>query len=227
MKKHNKNFLVIGIGRFGSKVATTLADLGNDVLAIDTNEEVISQIARYVPNAVIADATKKDVLKELIGKNGVDCAVVAIGNNLTASILSIVNLKSLGVENITVRADETEHVELFEMVGATDVIIPEEASAASLANQITSNAIVDYYNIEGDYGMYKLEIGEKFKPKSLIDSNIRNAYEMNIIGIIPNGGDFFMPKGTDLLRPGDTVVVVGSKDKIDKFASYISAFNDK
>jgi trk system potassium uptake protein TrkA len=223
MKKYNKNFLVIGIGRFGSKVAVTLADLGYDVLAIDIDEDAIQSIARYVPNCVIADATKKDVLKELIGKNGIDVAVVAIGNNLQASILSIVNLKNLGIENITVRADESDHKELFEMVGATDVIIPEEASAVSLANQITSNAIVDYYNISGEYGMYKLEIGEKFKPKSIIDLNLRQQFEINVIGIIPQGGEIFMPKGQDILRPGDTVVVVGSKDNIDKFASFIFA----
>lgn len=223
MKKNNTNFLVIGIGRFGSKVAVTLSDLGHDVLAIDIDEDAIQSIAKYVPNCMIADATKMDVLRELIGKNGIDVAVVAIGNNLQASILSIVNLKNLGIKNITVRADESDHKELFELVGATDVIIPEEASAVSLANQITSNAIVDYYNISGDYGMYKLEIGDKFKPKSLIDLNIRNSFEINVIGIIPAGGEFFMPKGQDLLRPGDTVVVVGAKQNIDKFSSFIYA----
>ena len=223
MKKNNTNFLVIGIGRFGSKVAVTLSDLGHDVLAIDIDEDAIQSIAKYVPNCMIADATKMDVLRELIGKNGIDVAVVAIGNNLQASILSIVNLKNLGIKNITVRADESDHKELFELVGATDVIIPEEASAVSLANQITSNAIVDYYNISGDYGMYKLEIGDKFKPKSLIDLNIRNSFEINVIGIIPAGGEFFMPMGKDLLRPGDTVVVVGAKQNIDKFSSFIYA----
>ena len=90
------------------------------------------------------------------------------------------------------------------MVGATDVIIPEEASAVSLANQITSNAIVDYYNISGEYGMYKLEIGEKFQPKSIVDLNLRQQFEINVIGIIPQGGEIFMPKGQDVLRPGDT-----------------------
>ena len=223
MKKKNKNFLVIGAGRFGSKVATTLYEQGYDVLVVDVQEEAIQTISRYVPNSVIADASKKDVLNELIGKSGVDAAVIAIGNNLQASILSVVNLKNLEVKSITVRVDEEDHKEMFEMLGATDVIIPEEASAISLANQITSDAIVDYYNISNDYGMYKLEVGGKFKPKSLIDLNIRNVYEINVIGIIPDGGEFFMPKGSDLIRPTDTLVVVGSKNNIEKFSSFIQS----
>ena len=221
-KKKNKNYLVIGLGRFGSKVATTLADMGYEVLVIDKNEESVQGVSRKIPRCVIADATKKNVLQEFIGKDGVDVAVVAIGNNLQASILSIVNLKNLGVKKIAVRADSFDYKELFEMVGATDVIIPEESSAISLANQITSDTIVDYYKVSGSYGMYKLEVGEKFKAKSLIDLNLRNAFDINIVGIIKENGEFFIPRGSDLLTPGDTVVVVGIKEKIDKFATFVN-----
>ena len=220
-KKKNKNYLVIGLGRFGARVALTLAEMGFEVLAIDINEESVQSVSKAIPHCVIADATKKNVLQEFIGKNGVDVAVVAIGNNLQASILSIVNLKNLGIKKIAVRADVTDHKELFEMVGATDVIIPEESSAISLANQITSDTIVDYYNVSGEYGMYKIEVGAKFKAKSLIDLNLRNAFDINIVGIIKDNGEFFIPRGSDLLTPGDTVVVVGVSDKINKFSNFV------
>ena len=99
-----KSFVVIGLGRFGANVAKTLAAMKCDVLAIDVNEDAVSEVAKTVQHSVIADATKISVLERLGAKN-IDHAVVAIGNNLEASILTVVNLKNLGVKQITVRAD--------------------------------------------------------------------------------------------------------------------------
>ena len=123
-----KTFVVIGLGRFGFNVAKTLAEMNSDVLAIDVNEESVRNISKYVEHCVITDGTKFDALNEL-GVGQIDHAVVAIGNNLQASVLTVVNLKKLNVRLITVRADDVSQKELFYMLGATEVIIPEEASA--------------------------------------------------------------------------------------------------
>ena len=144
-----KSFIIIGLGRFGSNVAKTLVDMNCDVLAVDINEESVTAISHYVHHCVIADASKESVLKEL-GVGSIDHAVVAIGNNLQATILTLVNLKKLGVPRITVRADEEGHKEVYKLLGASEVIIPEEASAISLANQITSDPILDYYKVSRD-----------------------------------------------------------------------------
>jgi len=215
-----KTFVVIGLGRFGSNVAKTLAAMKCEVLAIDIKEESVKGISKKVPHCVIADATKYEVLSEL-GVGTIDHAVVAIGNNLQASILTIVNLKKLNVRLITVRADEETHKELYEMIGATEVIIPEEASAISLANQINSDSILDYYVVADDYVMVKIVVGKKFVPKSLIEMDIRNNFDVNIVGIIKNDV-FAIPHGTDKINPKDIVVVAGKKPNVRKFDSFLN-----
>lgn len=216
-----KSFIVIGLGRFGKNVAKSLAHMNVEILAIDINEESVAAIAKDVPHCVIADSTKLSVL-ESVGAKSFDHAVVAIGNNLQASILTVVNLKSLGIKNITVRADEEGHKEVFKLLGATDVLIPEEESAISLANQIISDSILDYYPVADDYAMVKVEVGANFVPKTLIELDIRNNFDVNIVGIIKEDNKFSIPRGTDKLSPYDIVVVVGKKDNIQKFDSILN-----
>lgn len=215
-----KNFLVIGLGRFGSNVAKSLAEMNCDVLAIDVDEDCVRNISKKVPHCVIADATKMDVLVEL-GVNSIDHAVIAIGNNLEASILTIVNLKRLGIKNITVRCDDGSHKELFNLVGATEVLIPEEASAISLANQINSDSIMDYHVVANDYVMVKIVVGKTFKPKTLIEMDIRNNFDVNIVGIIRDN-EFFIPRGTDKIMPLDIVVAAGKNNLIRKFDLFLN-----
>lgn len=216
-----KSFIVIGLGRFGSSVARALEAMNCDVLAVDIKEDSVSRIAMEVPHCLIADSTKLNVLKEL-GAGSIDHAVVCIGNNLQASILTIMNLRKLGVKRITVRADEEDHKEVYKMLGATEVIIPEEASAISLANQIISDTILDYYVVSEDYAIVKTSVGKEFAQKTLIELDIRNRFDVNIVGIIKNDGVFYIPRGTDALNPGDIVVVVGKKPKIRKFDSFLN-----
>lgn len=215
-----KSFVVIGLGRFGASVARALKSLHCDILAMDRNEECVKDIARDVEHCIIADSTKIDTLKD-IGVASIDHAVVAIGNNLEASILTTMNLKSLGVKNITVRSDFINYREMFYKLGATDVIIPEEASAVSLANQIASDAILDYYQVDLNYAIVKIAVGEKFESKTLIDLDLRNNFDVNIVGIIHNN-EFYIPRGTDKLESNDVVVLVGTKQKIRKVDAFIN-----
>lgn len=215
-----KTFIIIGLGRFGAGIAKMLAKMNCDVLAVDINEDSVAEVAPFVPHCVVADATKASTLKEL-GASQIDHAVVAIGNNLQASILTVLNLKNLGVPKITVRADEVGHKEVYRMLGATDVIIPEEASAISLANQIVSDSILDYYQLSDDYSMTKISVGDTFEPKSIIDMNVRILFDVNIVGIIKND-KFAIPKATDKIAPGDVLVVVGTKANYQRFDDYLN-----
>ncbi|MDE6241061.1 MAG: TrkA family potassium uptake protein [Anaeroplasmataceae bacterium] len=215
-----KSFIVIGLGRFGSFVAKSLANLNCDILAMDISEDCVTEIARDIEHCVIADSTKISTLKEL-GVASIDHAVVAIGNNLEASILTTMNLKALGVKNITVRSDSEGYREIYERLGATEVIIPEEASATSLANQIASDAILDYYAIDKDYAIVQIQVGPKFPSQTLIDLNLRNKFDVNIVGII-HEDKFYIPRGTDYLVPSDIMVLVGTKQKIRKVDAFIN-----
>lgn len=215
-----KSFIIIGLGRFGANIAKVLADHNCDFIAVDINEESVRNVSKYVNNCVIADGTSLNVLTEL-GAQKIDHAVVCIGNNLQASILTVINLKKLNVKKITVRADEPSHEEVFRALGADEVIIPEEDSAKSLGNQIMSDSILDYYGVSDDYAMMKVQIGDNVEPKTLIELDLRNNYNINIVGIIRNN-KFFIPKGSDKLKPKDVTVVVGKEDKVFKFDN---AFN--
>jgi trk system potassium uptake protein TrkA len=215
-----KTFVVIGLGRFGFNVAKTLAEMDSDVLAVDVNEESVRNISKYVEHCVITDGTKFDALNEL-GVGQIDHAVVAIGNNLQASVLTLVNLKKLNVRTITVRADDFSQKELFYMLGATEVIVPEEASAVSLANQIMSDSILDYYEISKDFVMVKISVGKNFERKTIMEINIRNVFEVNIVGIIKDR-ELYIPHGTDVIEPNDIMVVSGNKNNINKFDEFLN-----
>lgn len=215
-----KSFIVIGLGRFGASVARTLANLNCDILGVDISEDCVSEVASDVDHCVIADSTKIATLKEL-GAASIDHAVVAIGNNLEASILTTMNLKALGVKNITVRSDSKSYIEMYERLGATEVIIPEEESANSLANQIASDAILDYYQVDKNYVIVQIKVGKNFPSQSLIDLNLRNKFDVNIVGII-HEDKFYIPRGIDFLMPEDIVVLVGTKQKIRKVDSFIN-----
>lgn len=215
-----KNFVVIGLGRFGSNVAKALADMDCEVLAIDTNSDAVTDISKKVSHCVIADATKIDVLKEL-GVDSLDHAVVAIGNNLEASILTVANLKKLGVKSITVRVDTEGHKELFKLLGADEIVLPEEAAGFELANQIYSDSILEYHVVADDYVMVKIAVGANFASKSLIEMDIRNNFEVNIVGIVRDDA-FFIPHGTDVIQAKDVVVVAGKKAMVRKFTNFLN-----
>lgn len=220
-----KTFMIIGLGRFGSCIAKELVQNKCDIIAIDKDEKSVRDISKYVNNCVIADSTSLNVLTDLDASK-VDHAVIAIGNNLQASILSIINLKKLGVKKITVRADDLTYKEVFEALGATDVIVPEESSAISLANQIMSDSVLDYYGVSADYAMVKVIVGKQFVPKNLIELNLRALFDVNIVGIIREG-KFFIPKGTDTINPDDVVVVVGTGSKINKLDDFFNKVEPK
>ncbi|KAI4453877.1 aminotransferase class iii [Holotrichia oblita] len=168
-----KTFVVIGLGRFGLAIVKTLSELKCDVLAIDVSEERVSKASAFINHCVICDSTKKESLKELAIGN-VDYAIVAIGNNLQATVLTTINLSDLGVKNITVRADDEEHIKIMEKLGATHVMIPEVASAKSLANQLVHNSFLDYYNIDSEHGIVQIKIPERFRARTLAELDARN-----------------------------------------------------
>lgn len=215
-----KSFIVIGLGRFGAAVARALSNLNCDILGMDISEDCVTDISRDIEHVIIADSTKLSTLKE-IGAASIDHAVVAIGNNLESSILTTMNLKTLGVKNITVRSDSKDYTEIYKRLGATEVIVPEEASANSLANQIASDAILDYYSVDSNYAIVKIAVGPKFQARTLIDLDLRNNFDVNIVGIIHNN-EFYIPRGTDYLEASDIVVLVGTKQKIRKVDSFIN-----
>jgi trk system potassium uptake protein TrkA len=215
-----KNILVIGLGRFGLAVAKSLTQMNNNIFAVDISEEQVEKASAFTKLCAVCDASKMDVLEEIGAKN-FQTAIVSVGN-LESTFLTIANLSELGIENIIVRLENNEYENICRRLGATDIIIPEVAAARSLAHEVIGDSILDYYEITDEYGIVQIGISSKFESASLIDLDIRNKFDVNIVGIIRDK-DFFIPKGIDLIEPNDVVLVVGKASKISKFEKTINS----
>ncbi len=215
-----KSFVVIGLGQFGTGIVKELVALRSDCLAIDKNEKAVEGISHLVPNCAICDSTKIEALKEL-DVESINHAIVAIGENIEETILTVINLKELGVKQITVRINSQTFADVMKKIGATEIIIPEEASAKSLAHQIISDSILDYLKVNEEYSLAKIVVGGDFKETSLRDLNTIKRFDINILGI-NRGDDFIQPKADDTILPGDILTVFGPDKKINKFDTFLN-----
>lgn len=210
-----KSFIVIGLGRFGMSVIKTLNSLTSSVIGVDIDESRVLLASQEIEKCYVCDCTKKSTLEELGVKN-VDHAIVSIGNNLQATILTTINLKELGVKKITVRIDDSQYENVMERLGADEIIIPEESAGSMFARQIMSDTILDFYSIDKDFAVVQMSVKSSFKEVTLEDLNARNEFDINIVGITRDG-KFFLPKGNDKIQPNDVVMVVGKITKINRF----------
>ena len=221
----HKSFAVIGLGQFGRSVVKELVDNGMDVIAIDSNDEVTSEVARELPTTFTADSTDEKALREL-GVGDVDAAIVAFGDNQEASVLTTVILRELGVKNIFVRVDDDYYVPIMKKLGATEVITPQKAAGAALANRIGNEDYQDYYKLDARYSIVSIVINPGFFPVTLKDMNPKNVYGVNIV-LIKRGNKSFVPGGNDSLLPDDNVYVVGTSKEISAFREAINGKKKK
>ena len=147
-----KSYMVIGLGRFGSEVARRLCQLGCEVLAVDTNSDLVQAISNDVTHAAVADGRDKSVLRAL-GASEFDCGIVAIGDSLADSVLATMNLKELGVPKVVCKAHDETHRQVLKKLGADQIVIPEQEQAYRLARSLSSQNVLDYIELSEDYGI--------------------------------------------------------------------------
>lgn len=223
-----KQYAVIGLGRFGSSVARTLAEKGQQVLAIDSREDVVQDLAEYVTNAVCIDATDEKALKN-VGIQSVDVAIVAIGKSLEASVLVTLALKEMGVAKIIARAVSENQGKVLEKLGVSAVVFPERDMGEKLANKLISPEVVEEINLSPEYSLFEITTPHEFIGKSLRDLEVRAKHSINIVAIKrkvkthgrkPAGKAFeiliIMPKGDDILQEADTLLVFAAYASIEK-----------
>jgi trk system potassium uptake protein TrkA len=212
----NRNdFVVFGLGKFGRSVAETLAENGREVLAIDINEEVIQDVADSVTHAVQADVTDGDALKAL-GIGNFAVAVIAISNNLQASIMSTILAKELGVPYILAKAQNDIHKRVLEKVGADKVIFPEREIGVRIANNLISENFADYIELSEDYSIVEVAVIDDWVGKSLKELNMRVNYGINVMAI-RKGEKISITPGPDLiLQSSDVLVVIGGNSDLRK-----------
>ena len=209
-----KSYVVVGLGRFGSEVARQLHTLGCEVLAMDISAELVQEISSQVTHAVVADGRDKSVLKAL-GVRELDCAVIAIGDDLAASVLSTMNMKELGVSHIVCKAHDETHRRVLEKLGADRVVIPEQENAARLARSLSSPNVLDYIELSDDYGIVEVPVPAAWQDKSLKELNIRAKVGVNILAIRREGKMNVSPNADFTFRSGDIVVVLGDSAALE------------
>ncbi|WP_099157931.1 potassium channel family protein [Virgibacillus ndiopensis] len=220
-----REFAVIGLGRFGGSICRELSMEGMEVLAIDNDEDKINEFKNIASHAVIADSTDEATLKELGIKN-IDHVIVAIGDNIQASILTTVVLTDLGIEKITVKAQNDYHEKILNKIGANQVVHPERDMGKRIAHNIISNNILDYLELSDDHSIVEVKVGEKMIGKTLIELDIRANYGCNVVAIKRGKEINVSPSAEDALREDDILIVIGSDKDISRFEKHLVVEND-
>ncbi|MBP3634077.1 MAG: TrkA family potassium uptake protein [Oscillospiraceae bacterium] len=208
-----KTFLVAGLGRFGSAVALKLRELGNEVMVIDDDAEIVQRIADRVTYAVVGDARDEAVLESL-GVKDIDCAVVAIGDDLAAGILITLNLKSLGVPQVICKARNEQQKRALEKIGADRVLIPEREMGIKLAQNLTSTSVLDYIELSSQCGIAEIKTPEPWVGKNLRDINVRVEYGVNVIALRKNEQIQVSISPDYALQAEDVLVIIGSNEEL-------------
>ena len=210
-----KSYVVVGLGRFGSGVARELCRLGCEVLAMDVSDDLVSQLANDVTHAVVGDGQDKEVLRAL-GAGEFDCAIVAIGDDLAASVLATMNLKELGVPKIICKAHDETHRRVLEKLGADQVLIPEQEQAYRLARSLSSPNVLDYIELSDEYGIIEVPAPVLWSGKTLRELNVRAKLGVSILAIRRNDSFTVSPDADFAIAHGDVMVVLGDSKALKK-----------
>lgn len=210
-----KSYVVVGLGMFGSAVARSLSELGCEVLAMDVRSELVQDISNAVTHAVVGDAQDQEILRTL-GVRDFDCAIIAIGDDLAASILATMNMQELGVPYIVCKAHDDQHRRVLEKMGASRVVIPEQENARRLARSLSTPNLLDYIELSSDYGIVEAPVPAKWCGKSLKELDVRAKYGLNIIAIERDGKVNASLTADYRFGPGDIIVVLGDAKTIEK-----------
>jgi trk system potassium uptake protein TrkA len=212
---HAANVAVIGLGRFGSSLALELVKGGHQVLGIDNDDKIVQSLAGELTHVVTANTTDEDTLKEL-GLADLDCAVVAIGADLEASILTTSLLLQIGVKQLWVKANSTAHGRILEQIGAHHVIFPEYEMGRRVAHMVTGESL-DYVQIDEDFVMVKSVCPPSFDGKNLAELKIRSNYKVTVVAVNHGNGVYDPAFPETVLKAGDHLVVAGGKKALDEF----------
>jgi trk system potassium uptake protein TrkA len=209
-------YVVIGLGRFGSSLSKELIKLGYEVLGIDKDEEAVDEMSHALTHTVVADSTDEEVLKSL-GVRNFDCAVVAIGDDIQASILTAIVLKDLGVKTVVAKALSDLHGKVLQKLGVDRIIYPERDMGIRVAHQLVSPNLLDYIELSKDYRIAELSVPKCLSGLSIKDIDPRAKYGCSVVAINKKDGVIIAPSATDIVDEKDVMVIIGTNTQIEKF----------
>lgn len=211
-----KEFAVIGLGRFGGSICRALAEQDMEVLALDNNEDRVNEYAMIASHAVVGDSTDENVLKSL-GIRNFDHVIVAIGDDVKASILTTLILIELGVTNITVKAQDDYHEKVLRKIGANHVVHPERDMGRRIAHKIVSNNVLDYLELSDEHSIVEIVASENLDGNSIIDLDIRAKYGINIVAVKRGNDIIVSPQAMEIIKANDILIVIGADVDISRF----------
>lgn len=214
-----REYAVIGLGRFGTSVALTLHELGHNVLGIDTDEHKVQAVSNRLTHVVQADAADETVLQSL-GIRNFDTVVVAIGQDMEASILITLMLKEMGVKMVVAKAATEAHGKVLERVGADRVVFPEKDMGARVARFLAETDILDYIELTPEVSIVEFAASEPLVGKNLKELDLRARFRVTVLAIRRGQQIILPPSADDPIRRNDILVVIGNNDDIDRLQRY-------
>lgn len=216
MAKENRSFTVIGLGAFGSAVASELSRFGNKVMGVDLDEKRVAQMAATLDSCVILDTTDDAALREA-GVDQYDVALIAIGRDIQTSILTTMNMKMLGVETIWVKASNKTHHRILSKLGADRVILPEQEMGRHVAQMLNNPIVQDYVGLGNGYSVVNIVISERLKGKPLNALGIGAKFDLRLLGLM-RGTEFRDCTDQDVvLEETDKLIVLGKRPELRRF----------
>lgn len=211
-----KQYAVFGLGNFGHSVALTLEGLGCDVVVVDNCMEKVQEIADSVSYAMRADIEEPEVMKSL-GARNLDGAIVAISENLEASIMATILAKEVGIPYVIAKSQSDLHTTILKRVGADAVVYPEREMGARIAKSLVSTNFADWIELSSDYSMVETEIPESWVGRTLSELQIRERHDLNMVGMIVGKVVDVTPNPMEPLPAGATLILIGSNKALQKF----------
>jgi trk/ktr system potassium uptake protein len=209
--------VVIGLGRFGTAVAESLVRMGHEVLAVDENPALVDRWADELTHVVQADSTDDEALRQL-GIADFGRAVVAIGTNIEASVLTVLALAQAGVPDIWAKAITRKHGQILDRVGAHHVIYPEFSMGERVAHMLTGS-MIDYIEFDDEFSIARTSAPEMTWDKTLADSSPRTHYGVTVVGVKRVGEDFTYARPETMIQRHDQLIVSGPTPKVERFCS--------
>jgi trk system potassium uptake protein TrkA len=214
-----KRFVVIGLGNFGSSAAEALHAQGHEVIAVDPREEAVDRIAPFVTRAAVADGRNLDAL-ERIGVRGADAGIVSTGDDITASILSTMVLRDLGVKDVYVKVISRDHARVMDRIGATETVFPERDTGLALASRLSGSAILNYVRLGTGFSVQEMAVRSDWVGKTLRELELRRNYGITVIALHDILQDKMVatPDPDVVLKGSETLLVAGRDEDLARAA---------
>lgn len=212
-----KQIAIIGLGQFGSTMLEQLSDTGCEILVLDKDREAVEKYKDKATAAYVADAISEEIVTKLIPAS-IDAAVVDLGDSIEASILVTNYLKKLGVKRVIAKAESAQHAEILDIVGATEIVLPDREAAKRIAPLLLSSTLFSYLPIGREFAIVEIGVPERHIGKTLIEANLRQTHRLNVIALRKEGQSDYTYFAPDYrLQPDDVLLVAAKEEDIAEF----------